>query len=118
MRRLFTSKIALTSQLFALSAGLSFALPSQDPEPTKQATADSKTSRASDRELSRKIHEALVADKNLSASARSVRIMSHEGNVTLKGKVKSEDEKKAIEDKAVEVAGTGKVTNDLVVGSN
>jgi len=37
------------------------------------------------------------------------------GQVTLKGPVRSEDEKKAIEAKAAEVAGDGKVTSELNV---
>jgi osmotically-inducible protein OsmY len=33
----------------------------------------------------------------------------------LTGRVKSEEEKRAIEDKAMEIAGTGKVTSELSV---
>jgi osmotically-inducible protein OsmY len=35
--------------------------------------------------------------------------------VTLKGTVKSDEEKKSIEDKATEIAGQGKVTSELTV---
>jgi len=118
MKHTFASKVALTSQLLTLTAGLGFALPLQDPAPATPTTADSKSVKTSDRELSRKIREALVSDKSLAASAHSVRIMSHDGNVTLKGRVKSEDDKKAIEEKAASIAGTGKVTNDLEVRAN
>ncbi len=38
--------------------------------------------------------------------------------VTLKGQVKTDEEKKAVEDKAADVAGTGKVTSELTVGPN
>ncbi|MGD0133917.1 MAG: BON domain-containing protein [Bryobacteraceae bacterium] len=40
---------------------------------------------------------------------------AQDGAVTLTGTVKSEDEKKAVEDKANEIAGAGKVTNELTV---
>jgi osmotically-inducible protein OsmY len=38
--------------------------------------------------------------------------------VTLKGQVKTDEEKKAIEDKAASVAGADKVTSELTVGAN
>jgi osmotically-inducible protein OsmY len=37
------------------------------------------------------------------------------GKVTLKGRVRSDDEKKAIETKATEVAGAGNVVDELTV---
>ena len=57
----------------------------------------------------------MVADKSLSISAHNVKIISRDGMVTLRGTVKSDDEKKAIEDKATEIAGQGKVTSELTV---
>jgi osmotically-inducible protein OsmY len=36
----------------------------------------------------------------------------------LKGQVKSDDEKKSVEDKANSIAGNGKVTSDLTVDPN
>ena len=48
-------------------------------------------------------------------AAHNVKIISRDGMVTLKGMVKSDEEKKAIEDKATEVAGQGKVTSELTV---
>jgi osmotically-inducible protein OsmY len=44
-----------------------------------------------------------------------VKIISQNGAVTLKGPVKSEEEKQAIESKATEIAGAGKVDNELQV---
>jgi len=59
-----------------------------------------------------------VSDKSLSTLAHNVKILTRGGAVTLKGQVKSDDEKKAIEDKASGVAGNGKVTSELTVGPN
>jgi len=70
-----------------------------------------------DRELTQKIRKAVVADKSLSTTAHNVKIISQDGTVTLKGNVKSDEEKKAIEDKATEIAGAGKVTSELTVAS-
>jgi len=54
-------------------------------------------------------------DKSLSTYAHNVKIISQHGKVTLKGPVRSDEEKKSIEDKATEVAGAGNVTNQLTV---
>jgi len=62
-----------------------------------------------------KIRKAVVSDKSLSTAAHNVNIISQDGVVVLRGEVRSEDEKKAVEDKATEFAGAGKVTNELIV---
>jgi hyperosmotically inducible periplasmic protein len=117
MKRTYTSNIALACQVFALSAGLSLAAPVQDRDASGQVTADQQKSNKTDRELTQEIREAVVADKSLSMSAHNVKIISRNGTVTLRGKVKSEAEKKAIEDKATETAGSGNVTSELTVSS-
>ncbi len=117
MKRTYTSNIALACQVFALSAGLSLAAPIQDRDATGQVTADQQKSNKADRELTQKIRESVVADKSLSMSAHNVKIISRNGTVTLRGKVKSDEEKKAIEAKATETAGAGNVTSELTVSS-
>ncbi len=62
-----------------------------------------------------KIRRAVVADKSLSTYAHNVKIIAEHGKVTLKGPVHSNDERQNIEAKAVEVAGSGNVTNQLTV---
>ena len=47
--------------------------------------------------------------------AHNVKIITQDGMVTLKGPVHSEEEKQAIETKAKQVAGDGKVSNQLEV---
>jgi osmotically-inducible protein OsmY len=47
--------------------------------------------------------------------AHNIKIIAHDGDVTLKGPVKSEDERAAIEAKATSIAGSGKVQNQLTV---
>jgi osmotically-inducible protein OsmY len=56
-----------------------------------------------------------VQDKGLSTYAHNVKIITQDGMVTLKGPVRSEEEKKAIESKAAEVAGGDKITSQLEV---
>jgi hyperosmotically inducible periplasmic protein len=78
-------------------------------------TADQQKENASDRELTQKIRRALMDDKSLSTYAHNVKVVSQDGQVTLKGPVRSEDEKKTVEAKATEVAGAGHVVNQLSI---
>src|SRR5262249_28728478 len=77
-------------------------------------TAD-RTSSASDRELTQKIRKAITDDKSLSSKAHNVKILAKDGMVTLKGPVSTEEEKKTIESKATEIAGSGKVANEITI---
>src|ERR1700730_1359924 len=78
-------------------------------------TADQAKNTTDDREIMQKIRKAVVDDSSLSTYAHNVKIISQHGKVTLKGPVRSDDERKSIEAKAVEVAGSGNVTNQLSV---
>ena len=59
-----------------------------------------------------------MKDKSLSTSAHNIKIIAQNGTVTLKGPVKSQEEKEAIEGKAAEIAGPNKVTSELQVAPN
>jgi osmotically-inducible protein OsmY len=79
-------------------------------------TADQQSEAASDRMMTKKIRQSLVADKSLSTYGHNVKIITKGGMVTLKGPVHSEEEKSAIASKAAEiVGGPDKVTNQLTV---
>lgn len=82
---------------------------------SSEPTADQQKENGSDRQLTQQIRRAIMKDKSLSTYAHNVKIITQNGSVTLKGAVKSEQEKQAIEAKATEVAGAGKVTNELQV---
>jgi len=78
-------------------------------------TADQQKENSADRELARQIRRAIVKDKSLSTNARNVKIIAQNGGVTLKGPVNSEEEKKAVEEKASKLAGPDKVTNQIEI---
>jgi hyperosmotically inducible protein len=79
-------------------------------------TADQQKMNSADRELSKKIRQAVVADKSLSIYAHNVKIISRDGVVTLKGPVHSDAEKSTIEVKAAEIAGgADKVKSEIAV---
>lgn len=81
-----------------------------------QATADQQKMNATDRDLTKNIRRSIMADKSLSTYAHNIKIISQNGSVTLKGPVKSDEEKKAVLAKAVEVTGSAdKVTDQISV---
>ena len=69
-----------------------------------------------DLETTQAIRKAVMADGALSATAKNVKIVTENGVVTLRGVVKTEAEKKAIEAKARSV-GTKRVDNQIDVES-
>jgi hyperosmotically inducible protein len=56
-----------------------------------------------------------VVDTKLSLNAQNVKIITQNGKVTLRGPVKSDDEKKQIEQIASDVAGVGNVDSQLEI---
>lgn len=78
-------------------------------------TADQQKNNKSDRGLTKQIRKAVMDDKTLSTYAHNVKIITQNGEVTLKGPVRNDDEKKTIVSKAEEVAGPGKVNDQLSV---
>lgn len=80
-----------------------------------QTTADQQQEDPADRNLTEQIRRSIIADKSLSTDAHNVKVVTRGGQVTLKGPVRSEKEKRAIEGKAAEVAGEDKVTSQLMI---
>jgi osmotically-inducible protein OsmY len=80
-----------------------------------EPTADQQKDNRSDRDTTQQIRRSIVNDKALSTYAHNVKIITQHGQVTLKGPVQSEDEKKAIEAKAAEIVGENKVSSELSV---
>lgn len=78
-------------------------------------TADRQKMNATDRDLAKRIRASITDDKALSTYAHNIKIVAQDGKVTLKGPVRSEEEKSAIEAKATDVAGAGNVINQLEV---
>jgi hyperosmotically inducible protein len=81
----------------------------------RQVTADSQKENDSDRSLVQRIRKSLMADKGLSTYAHNVKIVALNGQVTLNGVVRSDDEKMKVASLAEQVAGSQNVVNDLKV---
>lgn len=65
--------------------------------------------------MTREIRRALMRDKSLSTTAKNIKVITVSGTVILRGPVKSEHEKAAISDKALEIAGVGHVSDQLEI---
>jgi hyperosmotically inducible protein len=104
---------------FSQNSGSSPASTSADNSGRNQeqgSTADQQSQATSDRMVTKKIRQALIADKTLSTYGHNVKIITQNGAVTLKGPVHSEEEKQNIASKAAEVVGSpDKVTDQLTI---
>jgi hyperosmotically inducible protein len=106
-----------------MAAPIAHAQDTQQPAPdnTKKnkdqapPTADQQKMNPSDRAITQKIRKAIHEDQSLSTYAHNVKIITQDGKVTLRGPVRSEDEKNNIQAKAVAVAGQDNVTNQLEI---
>lgn len=78
-------------------------------------TADQQANAKTDVELTREIRRSVTEDHSLSTMAHNVKIVSANGNVTLRGPVKTVSEKTAVASKAQAIAGADKVDNQLEV---
>ncbi len=79
------------------------------------STADQQKMDPADRAITRKIRAQIIKDKSLSTYAHNIKIITQDGKVTLKGPVRSPEEKAAIEEKASAVAGEGNVTSQIEI---
>jgi hyperosmotically inducible periplasmic protein len=123
-KALFASRILVSACL--LTAAGAFAQDSSKPAPdntkinqrdrdSSQPTADQQKNNSSDEGITQQIRQAVIKDKALSSYAHNVKIISQDGMVTLKGPVRSEEDKQAIAAKAAAVVGADKVSNELEV---
>lgn len=123
-----TSRHRSGSRLLMLAVTLACAttLAAQQPPPDNskvnardskvaQKTADDQGNAGSDVEITAKIRKAVVDDSTLSTYAHNVKIITAKGKVTLKGPVRSDVERTAIEAKAREVAGAANVVNQITI---
>ncbi|MGB8472730.1 MAG: BON domain-containing protein [Candidatus Acidiferrum sp.] len=78
-------------------------------------TADQGKMNPADRALTQKIRKAIHHDRSLSIYGRNIKIFTQYGKVTLRGPVRSEEEKGNLEAKAASAAGEENVSNQLQV---
>ena len=118
MPRTLPSKFAVTA--LACCFALPLAQAQNAPDNTRQnkkesVDADQQSNAKSDVQLTASVRKAIMADKELSTYAHNVKIITKNGQVTLKGPVKSEEEKDKVFAAATSVVASGKVVNQLTV---
>jgi len=84
----------------------------------EEVTPLDQSNRSEDLATTKRIRQAIMADKSLSLDAHNVKVITANGHVTLRGPVKTEDEKRIICALAVEVATAANVENKLEVKTN
>jgi hyperosmotically inducible periplasmic protein len=78
-------------------------------------TAEQQKTNPADRNTTRQIRSAIWKDKSLSTYAHNIKIITQDGKVTLKGPVRTDEEKAGIAAQAAAVAGAENVSNQLEV---
>ncbi len=81
----------------------------------QNTTADNQPNAKDDRDTTAKVRRAIIADKDLSTYAHNVKIVTRGGTVTLKGPVKSDDEKQKVATDAASVVSQDKIVDHLTV---
>lgn len=114
--------VAGASAAFCMSVFAASAMTQEAVKPDNSAqnanqseTAQNQSSARSDRETTARIRRAIIADKDLSMYAHNVKIITRNGSVTLKGPVKSEDEKRKVESDAAAVVAGDSLVDQLTV---
>ena len=79
-----------------------------------QTSGDQSNSRE-DVKTTQDIRKALMNDSALSMTAKNIKIITADGQVTLRGPVKSADEKSRIDQLAKSAAGHAKIDNQLEI---
>lgn len=82
-------------------------------------TSGDQSNGSADLKITQAIRQALMKDSELSMTAKNVKIITNNGQVTLRGPVKNEQEKARIDQLAKSAAGGAKIDDQLdVKGSN
>lgn len=78
-------------------------------------TADQGKNNKSDVKLAAEVRKAIRNDKSLSTYAKNVKVIAQGGQITLKGPVRTEEEKQAVVSAAKSAAGGANVTDDITI---
>jgi osmotically-inducible protein OsmY len=88
----------------------------RDADGATKTPGDQSESEA-DRTITQNVRQAVTADDSISTNGKNVKIITVDGTVTLRGPVKSEQEKTNIAAKAQQIAGVKQVDNQLEIAN-
>jgi hyperosmotically inducible protein len=113
----FTSAIALSASAMAAetNADADNTEKNERDRSGKTKTAEDQSNSPEDVKITAAIRRAVVKDDSLTMTAKNVKIITVNGQVTLRGPVNSAEEKTKIEALAKSAAGDAKVRNQLEV---
>lgn len=95
-----------------------------EPDNTKKndqpgaVTAQDQSESPEDRSITQRVRQLVMKDDSLSTAAKNVKIITTEGVVTLRGPVKSAEEKTTLASFAKNVEGVKRVDNELEVDAD
>jgi hyperosmotically inducible periplasmic protein len=125
MKRTLLALTCLSAfSLAALAADNKKAEPDNTATNERDRSGETKTSgdqsnSSADLKITQDIRRALMKDSELSTTAKNIKIITDNGQVTLRGPVKSAQEKAKIDQLAKSAAGGAKIDDQLdVKGSN
>lgn len=121
MKRTFLAlSLILTLGITAIAADENQADADNTAKNQRDRSGETKTSgdqsnSPEDLKTTQAIRKALMKDSSLSMTAKNIKIITADGHVTLRGPVKSADEKSRIDQLAKASAGKAKIDNQLEV---
>ncbi len=80
-----------------------------------EVTPRDQSNRPEDIAITKSIRQSIIADKSLSLDAHNIKVITVDGRVTLRGPVKTEEEKQIISTLAAKIASPDNVENQLEV---
>jgi hypothetical protein len=101
--------------MLALSLSPAPAIQTPNQADGSAKTAGDQKNNKQDMATTAQIRKALAADKTLSMAAHNVTIVTQNGMVTLRGTVKSAEEKESVASKARDIAGATMVNDSLSI---
>ena len=124
MKEIILALACLSAFSLAALAGNEKAEPDNTAINERDRSGETKTSgdqanSSADLKTTQAIRQALMKDEELSMTAKNIKVITANGHVTLRGPVKTAQEKAKIDQLAKSAAGGAKIDNQLdVKGSN
>jgi osmotically-inducible protein OsmY len=124
MKRTLLALVCLSALSVAALAGNEKEKPDNTATNERDRSGETKTSgdqsnSSADLKTTQAIRQALMKDNELSTTAKNIKVITANGHVTLRGPVKTAQEKAKIDQLAKSAAGGVKIDNQLdVKGSN
>jgi hyperosmotically inducible protein len=109
------TRAVITGGLLSVAVAAADTQAAQQPARPAAAAPAEQAPASPDADLVARIRKSIADDKALANYAQTLKIIASDGLVSLKGPVRSEADKKALGEKADQIAGAKNVMNNLIV---